>query len=227
MASTSAPLGAKKKIYDSPVELDLVHRAKKGDESAFRSLYDIHHNRVFVTINRMVVNNDTSEWIANLVLAKVWDNLRGYSFRNGERVPVPGFKEQSKFSTWVTRIAINEARMHLRSERRRHREISLDAVLSADSGCVKDPDTSNSRWLAHRDLELAGVADRQVLDRAITKVPTQFREILRMRFWEGMSLGEIQAKISAAEPEPVSIPAVKSRILRGRTILIEQVERIS
>jgi hypothetical protein len=42
-----------------------------------------------------------------------------------------------------------------------------------------------------------------------------------------MSLDEIQARVSAGEPELVSISAVKSRILRGRNLLIEQVEQIS
>lgn len=203
-----------KKVYDSPEELNLVRRAMIGDAEAFRQLHDAHHNRVFLTINRMLADDDISLWVANIALVKVWKGLAK-------------FKEQSKFSTWVTRIAINEARMYLRTEKRRHQEVSLDALLSDTASSSNEPMVTAHRFLAHRDLNLAGVDDRLVLERAIDCVPEQFREILRLRFWEGMSMEEIQAKISMDESEPVSIPAVKSRILRGRNFLMEQVERIS
>ena len=208
-----------KKVYDSPIELDLVHRAKLGDEAAFRELYEHHHNRVYVTVKRMLSDDDTSQWVANVALAKVWKAL-------------PSFKENSKFSTWVTRIAINEARMHLRSEKRHQRDISLDTWLADGPIRRKQPDlvdpaTPQQKLLAVKDLTLEGVADRQVLERAINRVPRQFREILRLKFWEGMSMDEIKVKLRAKEKKEVSISAVKSRILRGRSALIEQVERIS
>src|SRR5271154_2647841 len=208
----------KKQVYDSPEELTLVHLAKEGDENAFRTLRDAHHTRVFVTIKRMISDEDVSEWIANLALFKVWHKLST-------------FNEQSKFSTWVTRIAINEALQHIRSEEKRKREVSLDTLLSegipnpgANVGPL-DP-VSAHRWLSTRDLNLEGVADRQIIERAIDKVPQQFRQILHLRYWEVLSLDEIRVKLSADEPQPVSISAVKSRMLRGKSILIEQVERV-
>jgi RNA polymerase sigma-70 factor, ECF subfamily len=202
------------KVYDSPEELRLVHKAKTGDEGAFRKLYDAHHKRVFVTVKRVLSDEDLSLWIANIALAKVWKGL-------------PRFKEQSKFSTWVTRIAINEARMHIRAQKRHANDVSLDSILSGGTNTASAHDAPVHKWLATKDLNLAGIADRQVLERAIVKVPEQFHEILRLRFWEGMSMEEIQEKISVGEPKPVSISAVKSRILRGKTILMEQVEKIS
>src|SRR5271156_2746645 len=221
MASAAAvDVCVSKKVYDSPEELRLVHRAKRGDNDAFNALYNAHHSRVFVTIKRMLADEDVSLWLANDTLFKVWKGL-------------PKFKENSKFSTWITRIAIREALMHIRSEKKRHREISLDSMLTENepSGArgfgMVDPAVVQHRWLATKDLNLAGIADRLVLERAIDRVPEQFREILRLRFWEGMSMEEIQSKISVGAPEPVSIPAVKSRILRGRTILMEEVEKIS
>jgi RNA polymerase sigma-70 factor, ECF subfamily len=207
----------KKKSYDTPEELKLIHRAKRGDERAFEALYAAHHGRVFITINRMILNEDTSQWIALQAFTNIWKNLAK-------------FREKSRFSTWVTRIAINEARMHIRSQKRHQRETSLDAMLdeTRDSNSIaKQKNLRNEAWLAIRDTDLEGIPDRQVLERAISRVPTQFRSVLRMKFWEGMSIDEIQVKLSAEELRPVSIPAVKSRILRGKNILMEQVERIS
>src|SRR5271157_2278867 len=217
MASVAVDYRLKKKVYDSPEELRLVHRAKRGDTNAFDALYHAHHNRVFVTIKRMIADEDASLWVANSALHKVWRGLAK-------------FKEQSKFSTWVTRIAINEARMHIRSEKRRFREVSLDTMLqegTPNPGSMVGPlpPPPDRIWLACRDLNLEGIADRELIARALDNIPQQFREILRLRFWEGMSMQEIQAKISDG-PELVSIPAVKTRILRGRTFLMEEVERI-
>lgn len=209
-----------KKVYDSTEELNLVHRAKKHDETAFNALYEMHRSRVFVTVKRMIVADEDANWVANKALTKVWNKLNT-------------FKEKSKFSTWITRIAINEARMHLRSEKRHLRDVSLDNMLVqnvAHAGRFTDQidaATHDHRWLATRDLELEGIIDRQMLEKAITRIPSQFRRTLRLRFWDGLSLDEIQSKLSVEESQEVSISAVKSRILRGRQALIEQIERIS
>jgi len=210
--ATAASAGTRltKKVYDSPEELRLVRRAKRGDETAFNELYAVHRERVYVTIKRMLVDDDASQWVTNSALAKVWEKLNS-------------FKEKSKFSTWITRIAINEALMHIRREKRWHREISLDSLLNDGLSNNSDPAVAAHKWLATRDLDLEGTIDREVLERAFRKVPAQFHEILRLRFWEGFSLGEIREKLSAKEPEPLSMSAVKSRILRGRTMLVQQV----
>ena len=219
MPATAVARGSKK-VYDSPEELHLVHKARRGDQRAFNALYQMHHSRVFVTIKRMLASDDDSQWVANIALTKVWKKLNT-------------FKENSKFSTWITRIAINEAKMHLRSQKRHQRELSLDTMLITNAPHLgrgtESPDvpTHEHKWLATRDLNLEGICDRHLLERAFTRVPSQFRRTLRLRFWEGLSLDEIQTTLSAEEATEVSISAVKSRILRGRKALIEQIERIS
>jgi len=203
-------------VYDSTEELDLVRKAKQGDESAFEVLYHTHHRQAVVTVARYVKDAETAEWIANKALTNVWKAL-------------PRFEGQSKFSTWITRIAMNEALMHLRTEKKRQNEVSLDTLLSSglDQMKVGSDASYAQRWIAIRDLELEGIADRQLLERAIGQVPKKFRELLRLRFWEGLTLDEIQVKVSAGKSKLISIPAVKSRILRGRNLLIKQVEQLS
>ena len=125
MPATAAVRGSKK-VYDSPEELNLVHKARRGDQRAFNSLYQMHHTRVFVTIKRLLTSDDDSQWVANIALTKVWKKLNT-------------FKENSKFSTWITRIAINEAKMHLRSQKRHLHDLSLDTMLAA-------PVRTRARW---------------------------------------------------------------------------------
>lgn len=210
------------KVYDSPEELALVLRAKRGDEGAFTQLYAHHLNRVRVSINRIVRDEDQSDWLANVALTKVWQKIST-------------FNEQSKFSTWITRIAINEALMHLRKEECPSRctgGLSLDALLDHGVAGSKhdhsfNPSLSNQKFIAVRDLVLEGVADRQVLDKAINRVPHQFRQILRLRIWEGHSLEEIRQLLSDAGQETITLPALKTRLLRGRLILQAQVDELS
>lgn len=216
MSATAAiAVEPRQKSYDTPEITNLVHRAKTGDETAFRKLHDIHRGHVIVTITRFIGDVDTAEWIANIALTKVWTHLSS-------------FKEESKFSTWVTRIAINEARMHLRTENRHNkREVPLEDLLKPGKSGQIEMSPMDSKYIATHDLNLEGTADRDVLAQAITRVPVQFREILRLRFWEGLDLDEIQEHINKAEQEPVSISAVKSRILRGKTMLIRVIEELS
>jgi RNA polymerase sigma-70 factor (ECF subfamily) len=220
-SATAVALKRKKaKVYDSPEELILVHRAKKGDEAAFTALYSHHLNRVRVTINRIVKDEDLSDWLANVTLTKVWQKLSS-------------FDEQSKFSTWITRIAINEGLMHIRHAKcmsRAAETVSLDALLNGrqdGKNAPSDHAAANGKVLAVRDLDLEGIADRQVLETAIRRVPVRFRQILRLRFWDGHTVEEIRQILSLGAVKEVTIPAVKTRLLRGRLILMEQVQQIS
>lgn len=212
MGSAAAAPALKRKVYDSPEELDLVRRAKVGDEGAFTALYTHHFNRLRIVISRIVKDEDQAEWLANVALTHVWQKIAT-------------FDEQSKFSTWVTRIAINEGLMHLRHENTQaHRnEVSLEAILDA-------PKPVKHSQLSIRDLRLEGVADREVLRRAISRVPGAYREILRLRFWEGLRNKDIRDVLGPIHRKKdgtyTSIPmaALKSRLLRGRKMLIQQIQ---
>jgi RNA polymerase sigma-70 factor (ECF subfamily) len=220
--ATAATAKALESAYDSPQELELVHRAKGGDDAAFATLYNHHFARVKAAIRRMVAD-DIADWLANATMTKVWENLRGWTVKDGKRVATAGFNEQSKFSTWITRIAINEALMHLRGERARSRAgtLSLEAVLEAGHKDDPDPPLPGQKWIAVRDLGLAGVADRDVLKRAIERVPAPYREALKMRYWDEMTLDEMQRMVGCRRS------ALKTRLSRGRKMLMEQVENFS
>ena len=84
-----------------------------------------------------------------------------------------------------------------------------------------------NRFLAVRDLDLEGIADRQVLAAAIARVPINFREVLVLKYWEGHSLAEIRKILRKTTGHRVTLPAVKSRLLRGRLMLKAQCERLS
>src|SRR6266436_3221776 len=91
---------------DSYDEQWLVAKAKSGDEDAFGELYRRHQFRTYRTALRILRNQQDAEDVVQRAFQRVLVNL--------ER-----FREDSTFSTWLTRIAINEALMLLRQRRTR------------------------------------------------------------------------------------------------------------
>src|SRR6476661_10909096 len=93
-------------------ELALVKAAKAGDVSAFEELVRRYDRNVFRIANHITQNREDAEDVVQDAFLKAYQNL--------ER-----FQEQSKFYTWLVRIAVNEALMKLR-RRRPERTVSLD-----------------------------------------------------------------------------------------------------
>jgi RNA polymerase sigma-70 factor (ECF subfamily) len=202
--AAAAKAKIKKQIFDSPQELELVHRAKKGDEAAFTDLYNHHHNRILTVVTKIVQDTNVAEGLAQDALLKVWLNLSK-------------FDEQSKFSTWITRIAINESLMWLRKQKRKKQELSFEALQEHQPNDFQQAMTT-------RDLDLEGIADRQVLKLAIASIPDPYREVLQMRYWDGDSLEEICKTLHIRHRK---VSKIKSRLLRGRKLLAEKVEKLS
>lgn len=202
--AAAAKAKIKKQIYDSPQELELVHRAKKGDEAAFTDLYNLHHSRVLVVIAKIVQDSNVAEGLSNDAMTKVWLNLKN-------------FDEESKFSTWITRIGINEALMWLRKQKRKKQELSFEALQEHQPNDFQQA-------MTQRDLDLEGIADRQVLRLAIASIPDPYREVLKMRYWDGDSLEEICKTLGIRRKK---VSKLKSRLLRGRKLLAIKVEKLS
>lgn len=194
----------KPQVYDSPQELELVHRAKKGNEAAFTDLYNHHHSRILVVITKIVKDANVGEGLTNDAMTKVWLNLKN-------------FDEQSKFSTWITRIGINEALMWLRKQKRQKQELSFEALQEHQPNDFQQA-------LTQRDLDLEGIADRQVLRLAIASIPDPYRTVLKMRYWDGDSLEEICKTLRLRRNK---VSKIKSRLLRGRKLLAKKVNKLS
>jgi RNA polymerase sigma factor (sigma-70 family) len=100
------------------LEEDLVDAAKKGDELAFEELVERHKRRIYLYALRMMGNPEDAEDVLQSSLLQAFLHL-------------PQFEGKSSFSTWITRIAINEALM-IRRKRRGGREVSIEESAPAD-----------------------------------------------------------------------------------------------
>ncbi|HET9492109.1 MAG TPA: sigma-70 family RNA polymerase sigma factor [Methylomirabilota bacterium] len=120
------------------------------------------------------------------------------------------FKGESAFGSWLYRITANAAYMKLRSRRATAREIALDDVLpSLDGGHFEPLDD----WSPKVDEQALQGELREVLERAIDRLPPDYRTALVLHDIEGLSNPDI------AEALGISLPAVKSRIHRSRLFL--------
>jgi RNA polymerase sigma-70 factor (ECF subfamily) len=163
----------------------LVQRAQEGYVDAYAELVDRHGQLAYRVALRLLGNHHDAEDIAQEALVTAWQQL-------------PGFRADSRFSTWlyqiVTRRALN------RITRTRTTE-SLDLL-----GDVRDAGDEPSQH-TERDLTVDAVTD------AVTALPPPQRVAIVLRHFEGLSNAEI-ARITGS-----SIPAVRSHLFRGRRTL--------
>src|SRR5713226_4672225 len=116
MTADSAQLAVKMVASD---DLDLVHASKNGDVAAFEQLVKRYDRKLLRLAQHITHNREDSEDAVQEAFLKAFQHL-------GE------FREDSKFSTWLIRITLNQSLMKLRKQRRAVREVPLDEDFQAD-----------------------------------------------------------------------------------------------
>lgn len=184
-------------------EGDLVERAKAGDMEAFAELVRRYERRIYRMARQITQNDEDAEDVLQESFLKAFEHL-------------DSFQGQSKFYTWVTRIAVNESLMKLR-KRKSDRTVSLDENIETDEEPIVREiavwdDTPESKY-SQEEL-------REILERAIDSLKPIFRTVFILRDVEEMSTEE------TAEVLGLSVAAVKSRLLRARLQLRERLTRV-
>src|SRR5260221_8651702 len=183
-------------------ELALVQTAKGGDVSAFEELVRRYDRNVFRIAQHITQNREDAEDVVQDAFLKAYTNLQQ-------------FQEQSKFYTWLVRIAVNEALMKLR-RRRPERMVSLDEEIKTEDDSVP---REVADWSPNPEQNYNQAELREILSRTIQGLPPGFRTVFILRDVEGLSTEE------TAQALELSIPAVKSRLLRARLQLRERLSR--
>jgi len=183
-------------------ELQLVHAAKGGDLEAFSQLVTRYDRNIFRIAQHITHNEEDAQDVVQDAFLKAYTNLAQ-------------FQENSKFYTWLVRIAVNEALMKLR-KRRNDRTVSLDEDVETEEGSMprEVADWSPNPEQLYGQSELG-----DILKKTIQGLPPGFRTVFVLRDVEGLSTEE------TAEMLDLSVPAVKSRLLRARLQLRERLAR--
>jgi RNA polymerase sigma-70 factor (ECF subfamily) len=170
----------------------LVAAAKRGDTRAFETLVLRHERTVLAVAQRITNNREDAEDVAQESFHRAFLHLGG-------------FQEKSRFSTWLTRIVMNQAFMLLRG-RRRVLEVVPEsandvAKSNADSFVDQSPSPEESCWQRER---------KQLLTKAIDRLSPITRKTILLRDIEEKSVEE------TAQILNTSIGAVKARVFHGR-----------
>ena len=165
------------------------------------SLFDSYRSRLFRLAYRITGNHEDAEDAVQETLYRV--ATKAHQFRG-----------QSQFSTWLTRIAINQALSCLR-QRKRDRSVSLDEYLAGDDDRPQF-ELRDSRLTP--DAALSAGESKALLERCITRLPKMYREIIKLYYFDELSIAEVRGTLSLTEP------TVKSRLVRARRMLRDQLE---
>lgn len=189
LASSNAP----------PTEAALVAAAKNGDREAFETLVKRHRRRILAIAARYTGTRHDGDDIFQQAFQKAFLYLHK-------------FEGKSSFSTWLTRIAINEALMFLRRGRGK-REVSIHEDLINRNGAasrleIVDSDANPETSYLHQE-------DMRILSAAIDKLRPGQRRAVELRELAELSTAETARRMG------LSVPAVKARLFQARRKLRE------
>lgn len=187
---------------DPMTDETLVAAAKRGDEKAFETLVRRDRPRILALALRYTRVREDAEDVVQQALQKTFIYLNS-------------FEEKSSFSTWITRIAINEALMWLRRARAL-REVSVDNLSSENETvpALEIPDRSPDPEAEYLQRE-----GRQILFTAVGELRPGIRTAIELR-----ELGELSNRETARRMD-LPLSTVKARVFQGRKKLRETLRR--
>jgi RNA polymerase sigma-70 factor, ECF subfamily len=180
----------------------LVDAARDGNESAFSELFTRHHGRLLMLALQYRLTAQDAEDAVQQAMLKAWQGLAG-------------FRGESRFATWITRVLMNEVFQLQRKRARMRLEEMESATLAAvlEAGSRLTP-----RQMSQEQRLLVGERNRLV-HAALRSLPESLRSVLLMQMFDERSLEEIAAKLNRP------IATVKSRRHRARLELRKRFAR--
>jgi len=199
MAQANRPQTAPDRTGDA----ELVQRARDRDEAAIRSIMKSNNRKLYRLARGILRNDSEAEDVVQETYVLAFTHL-------------DSFRGESGLSTWLSRIAINEALGRLRRQRPAVEWTSLQPgeletnaqIIQFPLSAVSDPE----KTMAQREIQ-------QVVEHAIDDLPEAFRIVFMTRVVEGMNVEET-ADILGLKPETVN-----TRLHRARAMLRDNVER--
>lgn len=178
----------------------LVAAAKGGDAGAFEELVNRYERKIFRLTMNITRNREDAEDAMQDAFMKAFSHL-------------DRFHEESRFYTWLVRIAANEALMRLR--KRRPNQFSLDEPIESEDDFVPQ---QIEDWGPSPEQRFAQTEMRDILRGVIEELPHDFRIVFLLRDVEGLSTEETAGAVGISEA------AVKSRLLRARLKLRKKLD---
>ena len=181
-------------LQGNAAESHLIRRVNDGNTEAFYELVRPYERAVFLAALSIVKNDADAEEVAQEAVLKAFKGLSR-------------FREESKFSTWLIQITINEARMKSRKNRH-HLYESMDEGQQNDEGDYIPKDFADWREIPSEALEQREL--REALTKALESLPEKYRTVLILRDVQHLSINETAKVLGLTEAN------VKTRLSRAR-----------
>jgi RNA polymerase sigma-70 factor (ECF subfamily) len=183
-------------------EATLVAQTRQGDTLAFTMLVKRYEGKIFRLAQHITQNREDAEDVLQETFLKAYEHL-------------DQFQGNSKFYTWIVRIAVNQALMKLR-KRRSDKTVSMDETIdTGEDTMVREI----AAWDESPEERYSREELGTILSSAIESLAAPYRAVFILRDMEELSTEE------TAEALDLSIPAVKSRLLRARLQLRDKLTR--
>jgi RNA polymerase sigma-70 factor (ECF subfamily) len=181
-------------------ETELIQRAQAGDFDAFAELVNLHKDKVYGLIRRLVGNTDDAADIIQDTFLKAIDKI-------------DQFRGEASFGTWLTSIALNQARAAFAKNRQSDLKPLEEYLPGGPPGTEHAHD--GARLFDWRDplQQLEDAEIRRLINEGVSELPFKYREAFILRYVEEKSVKEVATAIGESEA------AAKSRILRARLAL--------
>jgi RNA polymerase sigma-70 factor, ECF subfamily len=177
-------------------EAMLIERIRRGERELFHELIRPYERRVFAAALAILRNEADAEDAAQEAVLKAFKHIRQ-------------FRAEARFSTWLIQIAVNEARMR----RRKLQAVVMEPMVDQqdEDGHYTPRDFADWREIPSETLERAEV--RQKLAEALNSLGEKYREVFILRDMQQLSIED------TAKTLGISVPSVKTRLLRARLML--------
>ncbi len=185
-------------------DADLVTHTRTGDEMAIRVLVQRHNRRLFRTARAIVRDDAEAEDVVQATYVHAFTRL-------------DTFRDEAQFTTWLTRIALNEALGRIRRKRPNVGLEEIDMTVESGRGGLLQFPASFS--VADPEAEFSRSEARHLLERAVDGLPDEFRAIFVLREVEGMSTEE------AASCLGIKPGTAKTRLHRARKMMRVAIEK--
>jgi len=172
----------------------LIERVLEGDSDAFTLLLKPYERMIYLAAFSLLRSEADAEDVAQEAILKAFKNLSA-------------FRRESRFSTWLTQITINEAKMKLRKDRR-HLYDSIEEGQYSDEGDYTPMDFADWREIPSEALEQKEL--RRTLAEAVAALPDNYRSVLILRDVQQLSIRDTARMLGLSEAN------VKTRLLRAR-----------
>jgi RNA polymerase sigma-70 factor, ECF subfamily len=178
-------------------ELDLIARVQNGQRELFYELVKPYERRVYAAAFAILRNESDAEDAAQEAVLKAFANIGS-------------FRAESKFSTWLIQIAVNEALMR----RRRERTVAMESIDERPN--AEEPDYAPREFADWREIPSEALERKEIrqrLAKALAALDRKYRDVFVLRDMEQLNIQE------TAEALGISVASVKTRLLRARLML--------